>query len=48
MDFLPSPTPVPVSGGALGSELTLPFLVILGLAVLATVVVFAWRHRERT
>ena len=48
MDFIPSQTPVPVSGGAVGNEFTVPFLIVLGLAVAVTVAVFRWSNRTRT
>lgn len=46
--FIPSPTAMPVSGGGVDSALTLPFLIILGVAVFATVALFLWSNRERT
>jgi hypothetical protein len=48
MDFIPSPTPLPVSDGTVGSGWTLPFLIILGLALVVTAVVFLWSQRTRT
>jgi hypothetical protein len=48
VEFIPSPTAVPVSGGAVDSAWTVPFLIILGVAVLATVALFLWSKRERT
>ncbi len=48
MDFIPSPTAIPVSGGGVDSAWTLPFLIILGVAVLATLALFFWSSRERT
>jgi hypothetical protein len=50
VEFIPSPTavPVPVPGEAVGSAWNLAFLIILGVAVLATVVLFLWSNRERS
>ena len=48
VDFIPSPTAIPVSGGAADSPWTLPFLIISGVAVLATVTLFLLWNRERT
>jgi LPXTG-motif cell wall-anchored protein len=48
VDFLPSPTPVPLPSGAVATELTLPFAILVGLAVVATVILFAWRRRRST
>jgi hypothetical protein len=47
VEFISSPTAVPVPGGAVGNAWTVPILIILGVAVLATVALFLWSHRER-
>jgi hypothetical protein len=48
VDFIPSPTAIPVSGGAVDSAWALPFLIVLGVAIFATVALFVWSNRERT
>jgi hypothetical protein len=48
VDFIPSPTAMPVSGGGVDTAWTLPFLIILGVAAIATVALFLWSTRERT